>query len=1124
MHGSRLLVLVAGSLALVGLVAFALFRTLSATEGASATSELAIELGPAEDVAAAAPADERALEAADASRAELERTRVAEHGRTLDVAVALPAGAPPDPGLAVVALPPDELDDRTPGDWLAEHGDETPAGGGRAPVGADGRARLTLPDDGGELTLFVDGRFLYGAPVTVAPDDETARLEAELGACLLVRIDVESGGEPAGDLRLFGGVWDARNRDGFDARTIAAASGGEVVVGGLNADFLWTLVPDLETHHAPFTMGLELEPGEEREHRLTLRAGASVSGVVVDADGRPVEGARVRSQDAGRGGGPWGGGRDEGVRTDADGRFELRALRPGQRTLSASAEGWRETETDELELLEGQRIEDLTIALERGLAIEGVVVWGDGRGPAAGAKVVAATRIERRAFGSMSFSRVVDAGDGETDEDGRFALRGLDEGTYQLRASCADPATGDEAGGEAVLWRAEAEDVVAPARGVELRLAGPLVFAGRVVDDRGEPVTAFELAVESTQDGGPEESQAFKSEDGTFTFARVGAGEWRVEVEADGHVQDQPATVTLPHDGTPVELVLLRTASVRGRVLDTGGHPVADALVIVDGGSGDGNPWRGSSGPETETDAEGRFLLEDQRPGGLALTAAADDWADSEVLPLELQPGQELADATLFLRVGGRIEGVVVTPEGEPIPGQRVSYGENTMGFGGNGATKTDGAGRFAFEHVTPGEWSVTASPSFEEIGEQMQADGASETTFFDVMGQMISKTVVVVDGETVQVYLGGEPKRPVRVFGVVERDGEPLVGAQVFAVAEGKAILQGMKAAVTDEAGRYELTVDRPGAYVVSARLERQGVERDVDVPRADEVRVDLFVPLGRIEGTVLGPDGRPLGGARLAIQREDGLGRMRWDGSQAVTDDRGRYAFEDLEAGVYTVRANVAGFGGGADGDLGSAVRSGLEVDEDRATTGVDFRLTKAGRVEGVVRGSDGQPVARASVFFRDEAGRLVSQVAAATTDATGRFEQDGLAPGVYLVSVRSDEHASNDQASVTVRSGEASEVELAVETGTIVKVKLVDPDGLAKRSRVEVFDRDGTEVGGLVSISALQALFSEGSSTSVHEIGPLPPGRYRVVGTLPDGTTVDRSVRLRGEAEKDVVLKLD
>ena len=92
-----------------------------------------------------------------------------------------------------------------------------------------------------------------------------------------------------------------------------------------------------------------------------------------------------------------------------------------------------------------------------------------------------------------------------------------------------------------------------------------------------------------------------------------------------------------------------------------------------------------------------------------------EDFAAAEqhyLRALELAPGQDSEGGDLALRVGAVIEGTVLTPEGDPLPGKRVSWGSNAMGFGNRDEATSDAAGRFHFEHVTPGTWSVSASPS----------------------------------------------------------------------------------------------------------------------------------------------------------------------------------------------------------------------------------------------------------------------------------------------------------------------------------------------------------------------------------------------------------------------------
>ena len=111
-----------------------------------------------------------------------------------------------------------------------------------------------------------------------------------------------------------------------------------------------------------------------------------------------------------------------------------------------------------------------------------------------------------------------------------------------------------------------------------------------------------------------------------------------------------------------------------------------------------------------------------------------------------------------------------------------------------------------------------------EEMGRQMRGR-RDQNAFVEVMGNLITETVAVLDGDVVEVYLGGEPKRPVRVFGVLTRAGEAVADAQVFAISEDSAVFQGMKTTTTAEDGSYELVVDRPGGHVLNATAGSTGV-----------------------------------------------------------------------------------------------------------------------------------------------------------------------------------------------------------------------------------------------------------------------------------------------------------
>ncbi|MFT5286074.1 MAG: protocatechuate 3,4-dioxygenase beta subunit, partial [Planctomycetota bacterium] len=900
--------------------------------------------------------------------------------------------------------------------------------------------------------------------------------------------------------------WQSRERDS-DVE-------GQFEFRAVDSSLNWMLMPNLEDHYAPMNIGVQVEAGQTNELDLEFTLGASITGLVVDSEGNPLPGVEVSAGGDRRM--QWmGGGNARSEETDEEGRFSLRGLAPGKLELEATLDGWLDSKSEEMELADGEELSELTLVMESGYSIKGLVRSPD-KQPIEGAKVRVERLASRNWGGWGGGSRVRREGETTTDASGRFVVSGLEEGSFTVRASFEDEV-------QDTVARAVLENVETAGPDVILNLNGSIVFAGRVVDDIGQPVTAFQIRLASSDQGGPRDREDYESADGSFQFSRVGPGTWSVRVTAEGYDQPKEVELFLPSAGELL-LEVQRTARIAGVVLDTSGDPLAGATVELSEGSSSGGfgGWGGSSGPSAKSEIDGSFVFENVAPGSISLLAKAEGLADSLASAFELAPSQQVEEVLLALRVGGKITGQVLNPDGYPEAGQRVTWGSNAMGFGSRGDTNADSDGRFVFENVTPGEWAVSAVPSMEEFGKRMQEGG--ENAFVDVMGKLITKTVTVNDMEQVEVFLGGEPRQPVRIHGMVTRAGEPLAGASVYAVSEASAVFEGMKTALADDNGVYELVIDRPGSHTISATSGSIGVERVVEVPRREELLVDLAIPLGRIEGRVTEPDRTPAGGVRLALQREDGLGRIRWAGGQKTTDADGRYAFDDLEAGIYTVRANVATWGGSSDESFGTSILSSVEVEKDRTASGVDFKLEKAGTVVGLVVDENDSPLPGASLFFRDAGGRLVTSVSSTVSDANGRFEKTGLAPGDYTVSARNESMAAGDEANVRVSSDQTAKVEVALSTGVMLLVTLEDESGEGLRSRVEVLDADGNDVAGMMSAANMRETFNNGRSTVEQRVGPIPPGRYTIRGTSTDGRTRERNLNLKARSsEKKVNLKL-
>ena len=97
------------------------------------------------------------------------------------------------------------------------------------------------------------------------------------------------------------------------------------------------------------------------------------------------------------------------------------------------------------------------------------------------------------------------------------------------------------------------------------------------------------------------------------------------------------------------------------------------------------------------------------------------------------------------------------------------------------------------------------------------------------------------------------------------------------------------------------------------------------------------------------------------------------------------------------------------------------------------------------------------------------------------------------------------------------------MSLEPGTILKVSVEDEDGKTLRADVRVLDEAGRDQTNMLGQEMWQTMFSEGFSSTELKIGPLPPGKYRVMATGPNGETSNKPVTLSGQEERSMRIKL-
>ncbi|MCE9580451.1 MAG: carboxypeptidase regulatory-like domain-containing protein [Deltaproteobacteria bacterium] len=182
-----------------------------------------------------------------------------------------------------------------------------------------------------------------------------------------------------------------------------------------------------------------------------------------------------------------------------------------------------------------------------------------------------------------------------TGPDGRFALRHLRRGRYDVRAE------GDRGRARGAVANVE------PNADVSIRLAALTELAGTVTAE-GRPVADFTVELAGTA----RRSQRFLAADGRFTLARVDPGEYDVTVIAKAGTGHAHVTV-VSGQRAEVTIALAQHGRIIGKVVGPDGAPMAGAIV-VSAPIIDGRTSISIEGPPPTTGADGAFDL-DAEPG-----------------------------------------------------------------------------------------------------------------------------------------------------------------------------------------------------------------------------------------------------------------------------------------------------------------------------------------------------------------------------------------------------------------------------------------------------------------------------------------------------------------------------
>lgn len=776
-------------------------------------------------------------------------------------------------------------------------------------------------------------------------------------------------------------------------------------------------------------------------------AARTLAGRVVDRAGRPVPGAKLffAGADVGiggsiepdrlvRAGDRW----SSQVRTaeaDAEGRYELEDHGWKTARVVVRAPGFAPHRG---ELRRPARGEDYPeVVLAPGVILEGRVVDHFGR-PVEGAFVEALP--PKRTGLVVEFRSASDEADAEagfvarTDVSGAFHLDQVEPGPYRVRARHPDAPPAEVSG--------STKDAGERASGIEIRLAESAELRGRVVGVPADHEGGLEVVAVRSGGGFASRAEAQREAavdgDGAFRLRGLPEGEsFDLTLRSAGDDAFWSESLAAPARAvagdTDVVLEWAGSVGFRVRVVDAAtGAPIED--YVLGAGVWWLQPLMDEDDTVVESHPDGVAVYSDVEMGhedAFHVSVQAEGYAPYRRDDVPAAPGEviDLGDVRLD-PVPDLLVRVLDAESGDPLAGARVALQVEPENDGGERGFAVRGPGSDAPSARTD-ESGVARIPSRPGRSVRLRV---THKTHAEHIGAPITLSSRPDDEHVVRLVRGGEV-----LVTVLDSAGDPLAGADVSHRREddplgGSWMRPSSEQRSTDAQGRVRFSHLAAGPHAFRLRgggrgarmvfmVSRGGTDDDswetVVVTERGEHELLLRAPArASLEGR-LTENGRPLAGATLSLapREEDDSGvpeaafltALHRGGEGATTDAEGRFRFDGEDVGParltihHPLRAMPA--------------RYDLELEEGGNEVTIDLDVTA---LRGRVVDDEGRPVEGAHVTARrvqpDDGGSVrhefmvvsgggmtissgAPQDTARATDADGRFELRGVAPGVEL-----------------------------------------------------------------------------------------------------------------------------
>jgi len=785
------------------------------------------------------------------------------------------------------------------------------------------------------------------------------------------------------------------------------------------------------------------------------------------------------------------------------------------------------------------------IRISPSFATSGTVRNGDGV-PVAGATVVLLARkdtpVDPVIFRPVSV---------ETDQDGRYVLDYLWEGSYTVQAAAEGYAPSVIQDVRAGTSR---NDIVLYPGG---RVSGTVTFA-----DTGEPVPEV-LVVAKDQEGG-KTHKGRTDEAGNYLLDNLSWDTtYSITVDGDVYAPQEEQKVRVRHgtDARGVDIVVSSGASISGTVTarDTG-EPLSGATISV----------RGPKTREVTTGGDGTYLCTGLTPGLYNVYCEPPEGVVQEYgrqRQLSVHRDEQLTGVNFRFKRGATISGRVTDRAMNAVAGAHLEARCQAQTLQSRSGVKSDANGYYILAGIPRGatcRMYIRANRYGSIISDPVSVPADANLTGIDFvlgLGATISGRIVDRNGrpvENAQVQLltdSGNTFWSTTVSTDADERGrfeftDVGPGTYTFGgrAGEGGAFLTVLNDAITVRAGGdipgVELVVEEPVEGVVEGYVRNEegegilsvlvqadpnaAVETDVtghyrleglgdstvvqirfeheryaraslsDLPVGTMNADVVMLRPGGIAGVVMdAATGQPV--SDFSVQK--GLGGRAWYGNPEHFHSRaGEFVLKSVEPGVVGLRISAAGY---APHEV-----SDIVVESGRVTDGIKVSLTRGNIIRGkVVAASDSRPIAGANIYLGavPESGVAQMRDMLATTGMNGSFLLKDIGAGEQTLAVMHADFATAT-AVVDVREGQDAEVTIPLEVGGIVSGYVTENGEPVSGAFL------GLHAGGEDPVWPSVSTDADGH----YEISNIAPGTYTIGALVPGSEPGERALTERAVIE--------